>query len=143
MSPDPFDLQRFVDAQERVFVAAIGELRVGRKRGHWMWFVFPQLKGLGRSSTSQEYGIGSLEEARAYLAHPILGPRVLECFAAVNAVSGRSAKEIFGFPDDVKFRSCATLFHLADPAEPAFLQAIEKYYGGILDPVTVERLSAH
>ncbi|MCR5878585.1 DUF1810 domain-containing protein [Phenylobacterium sp. J367] len=127
---DPFDLQRFVDAQAGVYDQALGELRAAEKRSHWMWFVFPQLAALGRSPTAQHFGISGLEEARAYLAHPVLGPRLVACTAAVNGVQGRTAHEIFGSPDDLKFRSSMTLFQAADPAQPAFGEALARYYGG-------------
>jgi uncharacterized protein (DUF1810 family) len=112
------------------------ELAAGRKRTHWMWFVFPQLRGLGLSSMAQHYGIASLDEARAYLAHPVLGTRLRECCALVLAVEGRSAQEIMGSPDDMKLRSCATLFALAAPDEPLFTQVLDKFYGGEPDPRT-------
>ena len=107
---DGFDLARFVRAQVGAFEQALRELRAGRKQSHWIWFIFPQRKGLGRSATSEFYGIGSMEEAQAYLAHPVLGPRLRECTRVVNAVEGRTAQAIFGWPDDVKFRSSMTLF---------------------------------
>jgi uncharacterized protein (DUF1810 family) len=131
------DLQRFVDAQAPVFAAALAELRAGRKRSHWMWFVFPQLASLGRSGTARFYGIGSLDEARAYAAHPVLGARLLACTRAVLAHAGkRSLHEIFGSPDDLKFRSCMTLFARA-AAEPApFEEAIAALCDGP-DPLTV------
>jgi uncharacterized protein (DUF1810 family) len=134
---DPHDLQRFVDAQAGVIGTVGEELRAGRKRSHWMWFVFPQLRGLGTSSTAQFYGLASLDEARAYLAHPVLGPRLLECCALMLAVPGRSAHEILGSPDDLKFRSCLTLFSLAAPDEAVFRQGLERFYGGEPDPRTV------
>lgn len=137
---DAFDLGRFVDAQAGVHATALAELEAGRKRTHWMWFVFPQLAGLGSSPMARAYAISGLEEARAYLAHPVLGPRLLACTAAVNAVEGRSAHEIFGSPDDLKFRSSMTLFARAAPQEPAFRQALETYYGGQEDPQTLARL---
>ena len=111
---DPFHLERFVAAQAPVFPAVLAELRAGRKRGHWMWFVFPQLRGLGRSPTAEFYGIGSLDEARAYLAHPVLGPRLTLCTEALLAVEGRSLHAIFGSPDNLKFCSSMTLFSRAD-----------------------------
>jgi uncharacterized protein (DUF1810 family) len=136
---DPFDLQRFVDAQAPVFGAALAELKAGAKRSHWMWFVFPQLKGLGMSPTAQFYGVGGLDEARAYLAHPVLGPRYRQAVAAVNSVEGRTAHEIFGSPDDLKFRSSLTLF--AEAAEdPAFREALDRYYAGAPDPATLRLL---
>ena len=134
---DELGLQRFVDAQAGVIDAVRDELRAGRKRSHWMWFVFPQLRGLGVSSTAQFYGIASLDEARAYLAHPVLGPRLRECCALMLAVPARSAHEILGSPDDLKFRSCLTLFSLAAPQEAVFLQALQRFYEGEPDPRTV------
>lgn len=122
---DPFDLQRFVDAQAATFDAALAELRAGRKRTHWMWYVFPQLRGLGFSSTAQQYGIASMAEARAYLAHPILGPRVRVCLDAVLANAERPLSQIFGTPDDLKFRSSMTLFALASAEDDdAFHRAV-------------------
>lgn len=134
------DLKRFVDAQERVYPEARAELATGRKRSHWMWFIFPQLRGLGHSPTSREFGIASLEEARAYLAHPLLGARLLECTQLVAAVEGRTAREIFGSPDDLKFRSCMTLFADASDHDEMFESALRKYYGGERDPRTLELL---
>jgi uncharacterized protein (DUF1810 family) len=130
-------LQRFVDAQDGVIESVRDELRAGRKRSHWMWFVFPQLKGLGASGTAQFYGIASLDEARAYLAHPVLGPRLRECCALMAAVPGRSAHEILGSPDDLKFRSCLTLFAAAAPQEALFREGLERFYGGEPDPRTL------
>jgi uncharacterized protein (DUF1810 family) len=127
---DPFDLQRFVDAQAGVHDRVVAELRRGRKESHWMWFVFPQLSGLGSSAMAQRYALGSLAEARAYLAHPVLGPRLREATAAVNGVQGRTAHAIFGSPDDFKFRSSMTLFQAAAPDEPVFGEALAKYFGG-------------
>ena len=143
-SGDPFDLQRFVDAQAQIFPLALGEMENGRKRSHWMWFVFPQLRGLGRSSTAQFYGIASLAEARAYLAHPLLGARLRQCVAAALKHSGRPLIEIFGSPDDLKFRSSMTLF--ARAAEEAaldstdFNDALKKYFNGEGDPLTAAML---
>jgi len=139
---DPFDLGRFVTAQNSVYAQAIGELRAGRKRSHWMWFIFPQLTGLGSSPTAQHYAIGSLEEARAYLAHPVLGPRLAECVEAANAVQGRSAGDIFGYPDELKFRSSVTLFLLAadDDAKAPFQRALDKYFGSEGDAFTLNTL---
>jgi uncharacterized protein (DUF1810 family) len=133
---DPFDLARFLQAQERTYAAALGELRAGRKRGHWMWFVFPQLRGLGSSPTSQLYGIGSLAEARAYLRHPILGTRLAECTVAVLAAD-RSLRDLLGAPDDLKFRSSMTLFSMADPASPLFARALRQFSGGEPDAATL------
>ena len=138
--PEHDDLRRFVEAQDGVYEHALGELRGGRKTGHWMWFVFPQIAGLGFSAMSQRYAIGSLAEARAYLAHPVLGERLRECAAAVLAVEGSSAEQIFGGIDAVKLRSCMTLFHRADPSEPVFEAVLEKYFAGLADPATDERV---
>jgi len=139
-SDDPHNLQRFVEAQEPVIEDVKSELRSGRKRTHWMWYVFPQLKGLGSSRLSRRYAISSRAEADAYLAHPVLGPRLRECTALVNGVEGRSATEIFGSPDDLKFRSSMTLFDaVADDPTP-FETALERYYGGEPDPKTLELL---
>jgi uncharacterized protein (DUF1810 family) len=138
--PDPFDLQRFVDAQSPVFETVLRELRAGRKASHWMWFVFPQIAGLGSSPMAQRYAIASLEEARAYLSHPVLGPRLRQCVAALLDVPGRSADEIFGSPDDVKLRSSLTLFATAAPGEPLFTRALDRFFDGRKDPATLERL---
>jgi uncharacterized protein (DUF1810 family) len=129
--------EHFVTAQNRVYEDVVGELSAGRKATHWMWFIFPQLRALGRSATAQHYGLQSLEEAKAFLAHPVLGPRLLECTRLVNAVEERSAHEIFGSPDDLKFRSSMTLFARAAPEVPLFLNALRKYYAGEEDPLTV------
>ncbi len=139
---DVFDLQRFVDAQDGggTYAAALTELRAGRKTGHWMWFMFPQIAGLGRSATAQAYAISSIEEARAYSAHPVLGPRLVECAEAVLGVSGRSAEQIFGGIDAVKLRSSMTLFARADPEQPGFNQVMATYFGGRADPETEARL---
>jgi uncharacterized protein (DUF1810 family) len=134
------DLQRFVEAQARVYDSVLDELRAGRKRSHWMWFVFPQLRGLGSSPTAQHYGIASLEEARAYLDHPVLGQRLRECVALVNEIQGRSAEQIFGSPDYLKLRSSVTLFARATDDNHEFLALLDKYYGGEQDPLTLERL---
>ena len=134
---DPHALERFVAAQAPVIETVRDELRAGRKRSHWMWFVFPQLKGLGSSSMAQRYGIASLAEARAYLAHPVLGPRLRECCALMLAVPERSAHEILGPTDDLKFRSCLTLFSRAAPDEPVFRQALQRFYGCKPDPRTL------
>jgi len=139
--PDPFDLQRFVDAQGSEYQGVLAELRAGRKRSHWIWFIFPQLKGLGRSSTSEYYGISSLDEARAYLRHPILGPRLVECTGLVNRIEGSSVGDIFGFPDNLKFCSSMTLFARAADDPTPFTAALEKYFGGERDPRTLELLS--
>lgn len=138
---DPYNLQRFVDAQEPVIAGVIGELKHGRKYGHWIWFIFPQLKGLGRSSMSEFYGISSLDEAKAYLQHPVLGPRLMQCTDLVNVVKGSDAEQIFGEVDAMKFRSCMTLFARADPENRIFSRALEKYFGGEGDPLTISSLS--
>jgi uncharacterized protein (DUF1810 family) len=138
---DPFDLARFVAAQEGVYEQALAELKSGTKRSHWMWFVFPQLEGLGRSSTARLYAIRSLAEARAYLEHPLLGPRLLECTAAVNALRARSLRQIFGAPDDMKFCSSMTLFELVAGAGSEFSIALEKYCSG-RDAATLRLLEA-
>lgn len=136
------DLERFVSAQQPVIDQARSELTAGAKRTHWMWFVFPQLRGLGVSPTALHYGIADLAEARAYLAHPALGPRLLELTGIVNGLQGRSAHAIFGSPDDLKFRSSMTLFGEAAPHEAAFQEALAKYYAGQPDPRTLEILRA-
>ncbi|GGG50449.1 hypothetical protein GCM10010964_42170 [Caldovatus sediminis] len=138
---DPFDLERFVRAQEPVIADVRRELRAGRKRTHWMWFVFPQLRALGRSPTAQRYGIASLAEAQAYMAHPVLGPRLIECAELVRAVQGRSAHEIFGNPDDLKLRSSMTLFAAARPEAAVFAEVLRRYFGGEPDPLTTELLA--
>jgi uncharacterized protein (DUF1810 family) len=135
-----YDLERFVDAQQGSYLGAVAELRAGHKSGHWMWFVFPQVAGLGRSALSLHYAIGSLDEARAYLAHPVLGPRLRECAGLVLATPERSAEEIFGGIDAVKLCSSMTLFHRADPDEPVFVEVLERFYGGIPDAATDEIL---
>jgi uncharacterized protein (DUF1810 family) len=133
---DPYELERFVDAQRDVYDGVLAELRRGRKEGHWIWFIFPQIAGLGRSFTSQRYAIGSLAEARAYLAHPVLGARLRECAQLLLAISGRSANEILGPPDDKKVRSSMTLFHRTAPDEALFTQVLDRYYDGLPDPAT-------
>ena len=137
---DPFHLQRFVDAQERTYRQACAELREGLKRSHWMWFIFPQIQGLGSSSMATLYAISSRAEAAAYLAHPLLGPRLRECTRLVNEVAGRSIEEIFGYPDDLKFRSSMTLFSQAAGDRQVFLDALQKYFAGEPDPLTLQRL---
>ena len=138
---DPFDLQRFVTAQVPVFASALEELKKGRKRTHWMWFVFPQLRGLGSSSMATFYGIGSLEEARAYLAHPLLGPRLVLCTETVLAIKGKTLREIFGSPDDVKFSSSMTLFAQgSDDDGVVFKRALDLYCQGRLDDRTLALL---
>lgn len=139
MSPPP-DLERFVEAQRPVYDAVLRELRAGRKRGHWMWFIFPQIAGLGRSAMSERFALSSLDEAVAYLAHPVLGPRLRECAAIVLATEGRSIREIFGDPDDRKLRSSMTLFARAAPGEPLFADCLRRYFGGEPDRSTLETL---
>jgi len=142
MDDDPFQLQRFAAAQDGVFDRVREELRAGRKRSHWMWFIFPQIAGLGVSPMAQFYALASLDEARAYLAHPLLGPRLRECAELVLRVEGRSLLDIFGDPDRMKFRSSMTLFERAAPLEPIFAAALDKYCGGLRDPATLDRLGA-
>ncbi|WP_066683280.1 DUF1810 domain-containing protein [Caulobacter sp. CCH9-E1] len=136
------DLSRFVEAQASTYQTALAELRRGRKESHWMWFVFPQIQGLGSSPTARFYAIADLAEAKAYLAHPVLGPRLREVAATINALPGDDAHAVFGSPDDLKLRSSLTLFQAAAPDEPAFGQALGKYFGGARDPRTLERLAA-
>jgi uncharacterized protein (DUF1810 family) len=138
---DPFELQRFVDAQDPVIDEVRGELRAGRKRSHWMWFVFPQLAALGRSSTARYYGIGSSAEALAYWQHPVLGPRLAHCTGLAVAVHGKSALQVFHTPDDLKFRSCMTLFRTVAPADALFQQALDRYFGGEGDGLTLDLLA--
>ena len=140
MTDDPFHLQRFVAAQDNVFPIAREELRGGRKRSHWMWFVFPQFKGLGFSPMAQFYALSSLDEARAFLAHPVLGPHLRECVELVNRIEGKSLFDIFGDPDEMKFCSSMTLFERAAPDEPAFSRALDKFCQGVRDPLTLEKL---
>ena len=137
---DPFDLQRFLDAQNRVYDEVCAELRSGHKRGHWIWFIFPQLRGLGSSDMATQYGIASREEAAAYLDHPLLGPRLRECARLVNLVEGRPIEQILGPPDDLKFRSSMTLFARVASDDQIFKDVLDKYFGGEPDPVTSERL---
>lgn len=132
------DLSRFVKAQEHDYAQALREIRAGRKRSHWMWYIFPQIQGLGFSSTAQYYAIRDLNEAKAYLAHPVLGPRLKEISEALLELDGLSAHEIFGYPDDLKLRSCMTLFRMADLNCKVFEQVLEKYYDGEPDRRTVE-----
>lgn len=140
--PDPFDLRRFVAAQDPVYATVLDELRDGRKRSHWMWFVFPQLRGLGSSPTAVRFGISSIDEARAYLADELLGGRLRECARLISRVDGRSAQDIFGWPDEAKLRSSMTLFaRAADEDADVFVAVLEKFYGGEEDAATVARLS--
>ena len=135
-----FDLERFVTAQEPVIDQVRRELAAGAKSSHWMWFIFPQLRALGRSATARFYGLGGLDEAGAYLAHPVLGPRLLECTQLVDHVQGKTALQILGSPDDLKFRSCLTLF--AAIQKPPFEAALQHFYAGQPDPLTLELLHA-
>jgi uncharacterized protein (DUF1810 family) len=137
---DPYDLDRFVEAQERDFARALLEIKGGRKRSHWMWYIFPQLDGLGFSATTRRYSIKSLPEAVAYLSHPILGPRLLDCAEAALGVEGQSALEIFGSPDDMKLRSCATLFASVSPPGSPFHRLLERFFEGQADARTLELL---
>jgi len=137
---DPFDLQRFVDAQEPVFAIALSELRAGLKRAHWMWFVFPQLRELGRSASAVHFGIGSLEEAAAYLEHEVLGPRLRTCARALTALEGNSAQHLMGTVDAMKLRSSMTLFASATDDDRDFVAVIDKYFGGEPDQATLELL---
>ena len=138
---DPYDLNRFVRAQAGIYAQALAELHAGQKRSHWIWFVFPQRKGLGSSPNSEFYGIGSLDEARAYARHPLLGPRLEECTRAVNGIEGRTIGKILGSPDDLKFRSSMTLFARAAQENPIFQEALTKYFGGEADRLTLEWLN--
>jgi uncharacterized protein (DUF1810 family) len=140
---DPFRLDRFVDAQDQAgtYEVAVSELRAGHKRSHWMWFVFPQIAGLGQSPTSRRFAISSLDEARAYLTHPVLGPRLLECTRVIAELQGPTAQDIFGGIDAIKLRSSMTLFAHADPDNPLFRRVLDAYFGGVADEAT-ERLLA-
>ncbi len=137
---DPYNLQRFVAAQGPIFEQVLTELRNGQKASHWMWFIFPQIAGLGHSSIAQEFAISSLDEAKAYLQHPILGPRLRECTRLVTQVEGRSIEQILGYIDGLKFRSSMTLFAHATSDNQTFLEALRKYYAGEFDPLTLQRL---
>lgn len=140
MTADPHDLTRFVQAQEGAYDQVLSEIRSGRKRSHWMWYIFPQYEGLGFSSTSRRYAIKSLAEAEAYLRHPVLGPRLLECAEAAVRLDGRSASEVFGSPDDMKLRSCATLFACVSPPGSVFERLLDKYFLGQRDGKTLRLL---
>jgi len=137
---DPYDLQRFVDAQSRCFERVCRELSEGYKQSHWMWFIFPQLKGLGHSAMANRYAISSREEAAAYLRHPVLGSRLRHCTELVIFIEGRTIEEIFGDPDDLKFRSSMTLFANAAEDKKIFEAALQKYFSGKPDPLTIGRL---
>ncbi len=137
---DPFDLNRFTSAQEGIYDLVLVELRSGRKRTHWMWFIFPQIVGLGHSATAEYYAIKSMEEARQYLNHPVLGSRLLECAEAVLAIEGRSISEIFGYPDDLKLRSSMTLFACISEPDSVFIRVLDKYFHGQRDAGTLHIL---
>lgn len=137
---DPFGLQRFIEAQDPVYDRVLAELCAGLKRSHWMWFIFPQVAGLGSSPTSRHFALSGREEAVAYLRHPVLGARLRECVGVLLGLAGRSAHAVFGSPDDMKLRSCLTLFAAVAPEEPAFGKALEQYFAGKPDPATLERL---
>lgn len=139
---DPYNLNRFVKAQDPVFEQVVAELGEGRKRSHWMWFIFPQIKGLGHSHTAIEFAISSRGEAEAYLEHPVLGPRLRQCTQLVLDVEGRASEDIFGYPDDMKFRSSMTLFAHATQDNQVFKDAIQKYFGGEPDRLTLGRLKS-
>ena len=142
MPPDPYDLARFVDAQDAVYQEALAEIQNGRKRSHWMWFVFPQFAGLGSSPTAQHYAIRSLAEARAYLAYPVLGPRLLESAEAALSVEKRTAREVFGSPDDLKLRSSATLFGSVSSEGSAFHRLLDRFFDGSADQKTLALISS-
>jgi len=139
---DDYNLQRFMDAQVGVYESVLAELRQGRKTGHWMWFIFPQLRGLGFSSTAQFYGISSLAEASSYLEHTLLGPRLIDCTQLVTAIEKSTLRQIFGTPDDLKFRSSMTLFAHATSENAIFIEALNKFCGGGFDPATLDRLGS-
>lgn len=138
---DGYNLHRFLDAQERVYGTVIDELRAGRKSSHWIWFIFPQIVGLGHSGMAQQFAMGSLDEAKTYLQHPVLGPRLRGCTQLVLDTNGRSAEEIFGYPDHLKFRSCMTLFMTAAPDNALFKAALLKYFNGKPDQLTLDILA--
>ena len=142
MDNDLFKLERFVDAQAATYERARAELAAGRKRSHWMWFIFPQIRGLGSSAMAERYAISQLDEARAYLEHAILGPRLRECTELVNAVEGRTLEEIFGYPDDLKFHSSMTLFAEAAADGGVFAEALDRYFAGERDAATMQRIKA-
>lgn len=139
---DPFDLNRFLDAQHEIYPIALQEMRAGRKQSHWMWFIFPQIDGLGSSPAARHYAVKSRNEAEAYLRHPVLGARLLECAEAVLSITGRSAREILGSPDDLKLRSSATLFAAVAPKGSVFERLLERYFDGQPDRRTLDRLVA-
>jgi uncharacterized protein (DUF1810 family) len=138
---DPYNLRRFVNTQQSIYDDVLRELREGHKRSHWMWFIFPQIEGLGHSAMAREYAISSREEAEAYLRHPVLGQRLKECARLVAAINGRSIEDIFGYPDYLKFRSSMTLFSNVAPNREIFEECLQKYFGGEPDPVTLAELN--
>ena len=137
---DPYNLQRFIEAQEPVYAQVCAELRQGRKTGHWIWFIFPQIRGLGSSETAQYFAITGRQEATAYATHPVLGPRLRECAALVLQIDNKSVEQIFGYPDNLKFHSSMTLFARTTEDNQVFLDALKKYFSGALDPQTLARL---
>jgi uncharacterized protein (DUF1810 family) len=139
---DPFNLSRFVEAQAKDYSRALAELRGGKKQTHWIWYVLPQLRGLGLSSMANFYGIGSAREAQAYLAHPVLGPRLRECVAAMNALGGLSAVQVLGQIDAMKFQSCLTLFRSVDPRNAVFSEALDKFFAGVPDEKSLDLLKS-
>jgi uncharacterized protein (DUF1810 family) len=139
-SSDPYDLQRFIDAQRASYTQALNELQAGRKQSHWIWYIFPQIQGLGRSAMSQKYAIASLDEAKAYLDHPILGPRLRECTRLVTAMKGSPIRHILAYPDDLKFHSCMTLFAHAAADNQIFLDALRIFFGAEFDGATLTRV---
>lgn len=140
-SPDPYNLQRFIDAQQRVYDQVRAELRSGQKSSHWMWFIFPQIKGLGTSTTAQKYAISGSGEAKGYLEHPLLGLRLRECTQLVNDIAGRSIEDIFGYPDHLKFHSSMSLFAHVQPGDKLFAAALKKYFKGEFDRNTIAQLA--
>jgi uncharacterized protein (DUF1810 family) len=136
---DEYNLQRFLGAQDPIYHTVLDELRAGRKRSHWMWFIFPQIQGLGSSMMAQQYAIATLDEARSYLAHPVLGERLRECSRIVASLEGRTAESIFAYPDDLKFHSSMTLFAQASPGE-VFDENLQKYFKGVRDAATLDKL---
>ncbi|MDP9091228.1 MAG: DUF1810 domain-containing protein [Pseudomonadota bacterium] len=140
MTPDPYNLQRFLDAQHPIYGQVRDELQGGQKESHWMWFIFPQIKGLGSSPAARQYAIQGIDEAKAYLGHPLLGYRLRECTQLANGIGNRSIQEIFGYPDHLKFHSSMTLFAKASDGEEVFTAALTKYFGGELDRRTLEQL---
>jgi uncharacterized protein (DUF1810 family) len=141
MSADPFNLARFVSAQDGVYQVALAEIMAGDKRSHWMWFIFPQLAGLGTSSMAQRYALAGIDEAAEFLAHPVLGPRLIECCRAILKLQGKSARQIFGSPDDLKLRSSMTLFARVPSPPPEFQQVLDKYFAGEPDKRTLSILA--